>query len=303
MKCPRYTAIGVLVPIALTLSAGAAQAKVVKGTVVHRNARAHSFVVADRSGRLTAIHSPRFVRVGSLVVVSAYGLRNGTLAARSIRIVGRRSQTRVRGVVTHVDTAGGTFTLSTRGVSMLVSRTRRGHVSSVDALPTVGTTVSVAGQLDGQGDLEAQTVTETGTQASGIYLEGTVLAIDTVARTLTISAEDTAQSGQSITVTVPASLELSTFTVGEEVELQATLQPDGTYLLQGSASDTGAQGASDQVDQQGTQTGDQSEESSSDKESGSSDSTSGSSDKESGSSDNSSGRSAGSHATAPGSRG
>ena len=298
MKRSRSTAIGVLVPFALILSTGVAQAKVVRGTVVHRNARAHSFVVADRAGRLTAIHSSRYVRVGSVVVVSARGLRNGTDAARSIRVVGRRSQTRARGVVTHVDLAGGTFTLSGRGVSMLVSRTRRAHASSVNTLPVVGTTVSVAGQLDGRGDLEAETVTDTGTQASGIYIEGTVLAIDTVARTLTISAEDTAQSGQSITATVPASLELSTFTVGEEVELQATLQPDGTYLLQGSASDAGAQGANDQVDQQGTQTGDQGEESgSSDSSSGS---TSGSSDSSSGST---SGSSDGSHATAPGSDG
>ncbi len=109
-----------------------------------------------------------------------------------------------------------------------------------------------------RGDLEAQSITDDGTQTSGIDLEGSVLAIDTTARTLSISADDDSQSGQSITVTVPASIDLSLLTVGQEVELQATLQPDGTYVLQGSSSDEGVQGADNQDAEQGTEVDDQS---------------------------------------------
>ncbi|MHB8659773.1 MAG: hypothetical protein ACYC91_17860 [Solirubrobacteraceae bacterium] len=177
----RSIAIGVLVPGVLVLSAGVAQANVLKGTVVHRNARAHSFVVADSSGRLSAIHSSRAVRVGSLVVVSVRRVRNGTFAAQRIRIVGRHSRARAGGVVTHVDRSRNTFTLSASGVSMLVRRAGRGHAYAADALPPVGTTVSVTGKLDNQGELEAQSVSEDGTQTSGIDLEGSVLSVDTSA--------------------------------------------------------------------------------------------------------------------------
>ncbi|MHB8659774.1 MAG: hypothetical protein ACYC91_17865 [Solirubrobacteraceae bacterium] len=52
---------------------------------------------------------------------------------------------------------------------------------------------------------------------------------------------------------MPRSIDLTAFTVGQEVELQATLQKDGTYLLQGSSSDDGAQGANNQGDLQGTE--------------------------------------------------
>ncbi len=151
MHRSRSIAIGVLVTGVLVLSAGVAQASVLRGTVVHRNARAHSFVVAGSVGRLSAIHSSRAIRVGSVVVVSVRRLRNGTFASRGIRIVGRDSRTRARGVVTHVDRSRGTFTLSGRGVSMLVREAGRGGARAADALPSVGTTVSVAGQLDDQG--------------------------------------------------------------------------------------------------------------------------------------------------------
>jgi hypothetical protein len=48
---------------------------------------------------------------------------------------------------------------------------------------------------DRQGELEAQSVNQDGTQTSGIDLEGSVLAIDTTARTLSISADDSSHPG------------------------------------------------------------------------------------------------------------
>lgn len=246
---------------ALTLvPAAAAQARTIAGTVVHRNARAHSFVVAARSGQMVAVHAARAPRLGARVVVRVHALRNGTFAASTVRVVGHRSHVSVRGVVTHVDSATSSFTVSSRGVSMLVRRGSAHAARAADALPADGEEVTVTGHLDGAGELDAEAVGAGAPHPAGVYVEGTVLAVEPLLRTLTISADDDAQSGQGITVVVPASIELTTFTVGEEVELQATLQADGTYLLEGSASDNGASGASNEHDQQGSQSGEQGQE-------------------------------------------
>jgi len=152
----------------------------------------------------------------------------------------------------------GIFTLSARGVSMLV-RTRRGRARMADALPSVGTEVTATGTVDDQGELEDQSLQSDGSDTNGIDLEGTILAVNATARTLTVSADDDQQSGASVIVTVPAALDISKFVVGQEVELQVLPQPGGGYLLQGSASDEGVQGADDQAEEQGNQGDDQGE--------------------------------------------
>jgi len=254
----RATLGGLVAAMALAGVASGAQARAVRGTVVHRNARAHSFALADVHGRLFSIHARRSPRPGSMVVVSVRRLRNGTFAAGRVRILGRRAhaRVRVRGTVSYVDRRRGIFTLSARGVSMLV-RTRRGRARMVDALPSVGTEVTATGTVDDQGELEDQSLQSDGSDTNGIDLEGTILAVNATARTLTVSADDDQQSGASVIVTVPAALDISKFAVGQEVELQVLPQPGGGYLLQGSASDEGVQGADDQADQQGNQGDDQ----------------------------------------------
>ena len=251
----RTAVVGLLTAVAASCAAGAANAAVVHGTVVHRNARAGSFVVADRAGHLFAIHAAHSPTIGSTVAVSTRRLANGTYTARWTRKLRhhRNGVVRLRGVVSYVDRRRGTFTLSARGVSMLV-RTRRGGSARVaDALPGVGTLVTATGSLDGQGDLSADTVQTDGQANGGFQLEGTVLALDTTAGTITVSSTDDDQSANSIVVSVPAPLDVSMFSVGQEVELTVTQQPDGTYVLAGSASDQGQQGACDYGQQQGNQ--------------------------------------------------
>jgi len=254
----RAAALAAAATLGSGAAAGAAQANVVRGTVVHRNARARSFVVASTSGRLFAIHAGKGPSIASEVAVSVRRLRNGTYAALATHVVSSHRSARVRlhGVVTYVDRKNGTYTLSAGGVSMLV-RTRSGHAAAVaDALPGVGTVVTATGAVDDNGDLYQSAVQTDGTESTGIYLEGTVLAVDSSAGTITISSDDDDQAAGSIVVTVPSTLNISLFTVGEEVELQVTLAPDGTYVLVGSASDQGAQGANSQGSEQGDQ-GDQ----------------------------------------------
>jgi hypothetical protein len=250
ISATRRVALAAATVVATASAAGAAQAAVVHGTVVHRNARAHSFVVADRTGHLYAIHAAHGPRLATDVTVSVRRLRNGTYAAHGTHVLAHHhgARVRLRGVVSFIDRQHGTFTLSARGVSMLV-RTGGGRAARVaPALPAVGTIVTATGTVDDQGDLNDQTVQTDGTDTSSIDLEGTVLAVDATAGTITVSSTDNEQAGGSVLVSVPSTLDISLFTVGQEVELQVTPQADGSYLLAGSSSD---QGANNQGDQQG----------------------------------------------------
>jgi hypothetical protein len=244
-----------LVPAAALAFAPTADAKLVRGTVVHRNLRAHSFVLAGATGTLTPIHATHSPALGRTVVASVRRLANGTYALRHLRSVGARRRIRALGVVTHVDPRSASFTLSAEGVSMLVRRgARRARVASASPLPAVGTKVAVTGELREGGALDAETVKDDGTDHGAIDVEGTITAIDSEARTLSVSAEDNNLSGESVTVSVPSTFDMTKFAVGQEVQLQVTLMPDGTYLLQGSSSDEGARGAEDKTDQQGEET-------------------------------------------------
>jgi hypothetical protein len=237
--------------------ASSASAATLRGVVVHRNDRAHSFVVAVGSGRLAAVHARRSPSVGRTVRVSATLLRNGTYAAGATRLGHRVRRARISGVVTFVDRRHGLFTVSGDGASLLVHRSHR--AGAADALPSVGEDVNVTVGIGDQGDLQDESIQGTGMQTSGIDLEGTILAIDTTARTLAVSADDADQSGQSLTVVVPSTIDISMFAVGQEVELTVTQQSDGTFLLQGASGDENQQQANSPGDQQGCQQQDEGE--------------------------------------------
>jgi hypothetical protein len=222
------------------VAAGSASAATLKGTVVHRNSHAHSFVVAMSHGRLAAVHARTSPRAGRVVSVSARRLRNGTYAARSVRIVGRSRHVQMRGTVTY--SRGRLFTLSSRGASILIKRRARA-VAADDTAPAAGTVVVVDANVGDNGDIEANDVNEQGQDNNGIDLEGKVLAIDTKARTLSISADDEDASGAALTVQVPAGVDMTGFTVGQEVELTVARNPDGTFVLQQGTGDDNEQEA------------------------------------------------------------
>jgi hypothetical protein len=237
---------------------GAAEAMKIRGTVVHHNRGAHSFVVAGRHGHLYAIHARRAPRVGRHVVLTARRLRNGTFRLQRLRSSARTTRhVRVRGVVSWVNRRKAEFTVSAPGVSMLVRSARRGAARAADALPPVGTNVVVTGTVDDQGDVEDQSVQDEGTDSTGVDLEGQVLSVDPVGGTITVSADDEDQTGSSIVVDVPSTFDITQFTPGEEVELLVQPNGDGTVTLLGSSDDSNAQGADDQGDQQGEDPGDQ----------------------------------------------
>ncbi len=252
-------AAAILAACALMLvTATSASAKTLAGTVVHRNPRSHAFVVASRGGHLTALHARHLPGLGRVVTVSARRLRNGTFVAHRLHAHGRRGRARIRGAVTFVDPRHRSFVVSAKGASILVHAAGPASggavASSTGSLPPVGSVVRVDTSLDGHGSLEAAEVQQVGEETAGIELEGVVLAVDPVARTLQISADDDNEAGGSILVNVPAELELSAFQVGQEVSLTVASSAEG-FVLQGSSCDGNAQEANELSSEQGDQGG------------------------------------------------
>jgi hypothetical protein len=238
--------------------ASAASAATLSGTVVHKNAHAKSFVLAGRGGAMTAVHARRSPALGRKVTVSARRLRNGTWLATHIKIGQATKSVRVRGTVTYVNARRHSFVVSVRGASLLVQR-HAVKVHSVratsDSRMKVGDIVTVDGTLEGE-SVDANQVEHHGHDANGVGLEGVVQAVDTTARTLTISADDSRQSGATLTVQVPAAFDLTLFQKGQAVELIVSPNADGSYTLEQSSNDSGSHHADNGQEQQGDSHGD-----------------------------------------------
>src|SRR5947209_1899508 len=137
-------------------------ATVVTGVVVHENNAAGSFVVAERSGKLDAIHGRR-PRVGEKVRVRATKLADGTFAEQSVRRVSRRlsSRARIAGVVSADDPATHEIVVSSTGTSMAMDD------SAIEAAdggpPEIGDTVDAEVELGAGGELSSVHLDSTGT--------------------------------------------------------------------------------------------------------------------------------------------
>jgi uncharacterized membrane protein YgcG len=243
-----------LMSAVVTASASAAK---FSGVVVYKNTRAHSFTVALRGGRLRAVHARRAPALGRVVNVTARLLRNGTWVAQHVAVGRVRRHVVVRGTVTFVNGRRHLFVLSARGVSILVREAGRHGAAGMAADRNVrdGEVVTVNGTLDGDA-VDADGVQQSGEDHNGLDLEGTIQAIDTTARTLSISADDSDESGATLTVDVPSSFDMTAFSVGQSVELIVSPNPDGTYMLEQSSNDDGANNANNQGDDQGDDNGD-----------------------------------------------
>ena len=235
---------GLATVLVLAFASANVSAQTLRGTVVHRNARAHSFVVANAHGALVAIHSKRGMKPGRIVRVDARRLRNGTFALSRVRVLGRTHHARIRGTVTFAKR--GAFVVSAPGTSLLVNDN-----PSSGQTPAVGDQVQVDGTIDDQGDIQEQDVQKTGSDSGNMDLEGTLLAVDQTARTLSISADDDNQSGSSLTVDVPSSFDITQFAPGQEVHLTVTPNGDGTFTLVSSSEDDNSRDANNQQTQQG----------------------------------------------------
>jgi hypothetical protein len=240
---------GALVAIgaALVIAAPASAAVSVRGTVVHRNAKTHSFVVASSTGHLTKVRSRHAVRLGRTVRVAGHRLRDGSLAASSIRTGARHRAAKLRGTVTFANAGARRFTVSSTAGSIAVSDDQPGPG---DVVPAVGQQVVVTITVSPGGVLEEDGVDELGMNQGEVEVEGVVQAVDPAAHTVTITASDDDASGGTVTVGFPATFDLSGIAVGNEIEIKAVRQADGTFVLSKLETENeGDLGNGDQGDQ------------------------------------------------------
>jgi hypothetical protein len=122
------------------------EAPATEGIVVHVNAAAGSYTVAEAGGVLSTVHAGTLQPAGRELSVPTRELANGTLAEAEkpgVKASGRRQAT-VAGVVTFVDPdpVAPAYTLSARGVSMLI-QVRPEASGVVPPLPVLGANAEV----------------------------------------------------------------------------------------------------------------------------------------------------------------
>lgn len=211
---------------AVLVPASAMAAAPRKGVVIDFRAHAKTATVAAAGGRLVAVHTSKRARVGSVVKLSsARQLRNGTFSARLVR-VGRARHARIRAKV--VARVGRSLMLSARGTTFAV-KLRGRRTMEHTATPPVGSTVVADVTIMDDGELEAADVNETAAPVAGqtLEVEGNVTAND--GTSLTVSARDDGVSTDF--VINGGGADISGLTVGSEVELQVTVNADGTFTL------------------------------------------------------------------------
>ncbi len=160
--------------------------------------------VASKSGAVRTIHTRAHPRIGARVRV------NGA----AVRTVGAAHQARIRGVI--VNRAHGvTFVAAGRSLLAIRSRSGRRLASKGPASgPVVPTNVSI-----GNGQLTQQSMQVTGS-ASSVTIQAPVTAVGPGTITVTIN-------GQSLTIQLPAGIQLPASLVGQTVTPKVTLAVSG----------------------------------------------------------------------------
>jgi hypothetical protein len=200
--------------------------------------------VASTTGHVRLVHiaGAQRLRVGQLISYSARKLRNGTFAGTSVRVVRATRSLQVRGVVLR-STSGG-FAVSAHGAVLRFHavrgmRTTAGLASS----PRRGSSVLVFA-THGKTGLNATRVRVLDTSAGAGAFEGNITAIGP--GTITVSDD-----GVSLTFTVPGTIDVSAFHVGDEVLVYFATQSDGTLALTAIGGDETATEADDQDEVEG----------------------------------------------------
>jgi hypothetical protein len=203
------------------------------GTVVDWRGASHTATVARPSGQLFAIHSSRRIRPGTRVaVLHLTRLGNGTFAGGLVGL-GHARHAHVRGIVV-ATLSGRGFALGARGTTFVVRTPRRNSALSGGVSgsgPVVGTSIVADVSVDSGGDLTEIDLHDVGPVAGSVVeIEGSLVSVDSVNHLIVI-ARDNDGTSTNYTVHVPPTADLTSLTVGQEMHVLGTRNPDGTYTL------------------------------------------------------------------------
>jgi hypothetical protein len=235
-----------LIVLLVTVAALGVPSTALAGGVVLKVQRStHLVAIATTSTHVALVHTTAKVRVGQRVALSARTLRNGTLAASSVRVVGRAHRVRFRGLV--LAKTRTRLVVSANGAVVAVARGARATASARDGGPQPGTEVDVTATISSSGELDEDDV-EAAPAAPGGKIEGR-LTLGT--GTVTVRAEE-----MTLVINVPAGFDLSKFKTGDEV--LATFTQDtttGALTLTALSGDENAQQADENDDNDGSDDG------------------------------------------------
>jgi hypothetical protein len=227
------------------------------GTVVHTNPQAKSYTLATSQAELIVVHAKKLPDPGTKLKAKVKHLQNGTMSEVSSKEKGSQRTAKLRGTVTYVADDAHSYTVSVRGVSLLVT--------APDAAPTgerpkLRSLVALEVRLeDPPPDASVPVIVrETSLKLEGdatgpVELEGTVGAVDAAARTITLSADDRRDTQKDLTMSVPDSIDLSKLKKDDVLIATADIDPQGAYGLTGSWEDGSVKLADDPASALGDQ--------------------------------------------------
>jgi hypothetical protein len=235
-----------LISLVAVAALAAPSAALANGVVVKVQRGNHLVAVAQAGRKVALVHTAAASRlhVGQRVALSARTLRNGTLAATSVRVVGRAHTVRFRGLL--LAKSRTRLVVSAAGAVISLRRGGRTTASAADTGPKPGSTVDVTATVGENDELDEDAVSTVSADAPGGAIEGT-LTIG--AGKVTVVSEHMA-----LVLNVPAGFDLSKFANGDEVLAKFTQGADGTLTLTALSGDDNEQEA-DQNDDQGDDDG------------------------------------------------
>lgn len=214
----------------------APSAALASGVVVKVQRATHLVAVANGKANVSLVHTGVKLRVGQRVTLKGRTLRNGTVAASSIRVVGRARTVHFRGLV--LKRSGTRLTLSAGGAVISVNRGAARTISSAkDDGPQPGSVVEVTATVGSDDELDEDAVNTVSADAPGGAIEG---KLTIGAGKVTIVSEHMA-----LVLNVPTTFDLSTFANNDEVLAKFTQGADGTLTLTALSGDGNVQEADD----------------------------------------------------------
>jgi hypothetical protein len=227
------------------------------GTVVHTNLQAKSYTLATSQAELIVVHAKKLPDPGANLKAKVKHLQNGTMSEVSSKKKSSQRTAKLRGTVTYVADDAHSYTVSVRGVSLLVTAP---DAAPAGERPKLRSLVALEVRLeDPPPDATVPVIVrETSLKLEGdatgpVELEGTVGAVDAAARTITLSADDRRDTQKDLTVSVPDAIDLSKLKKDDVLIATADIGPQGTYALTGSWEDGNVKLADDPASALGDQ--------------------------------------------------
>jgi uncharacterized membrane protein YgcG len=214
----------------------APSAALASGVVLKVQRATHLVAITRANNRVALVHTNAAARlkVGERVAMTARTLRNGTMAASAVRVVGHAQKVTFRGLMLRKNRER--FVVSAGGAIVNVNRDARENDDDIDA----GDAVVVTANVGGDDDLDEADLNPVDAAHPGGAIEGT-LTIGT--GKITVVSEHLA-----LVLNVPSGFDLSHFANGDEVLAQFTQGADGTLTLTTLSNDENARQADENDD-------------------------------------------------------